>query len=154
MNTITGTVEEVRLVENKKFSTIHQGTVDTPVEVSATVLLEDGRRAYVRTKVATKSETPGPGFAIHYRLSADGEQYQTWQRKPTGKKDGWPWALVGEGGVSSSEQFNVALVYWTLELMVWAGDKVTIRGTVEAPASGKNYLNVKRAKILSLEREW
>lgn len=154
METITGTVEEVSLVEGKNFSRIQQGTVITPVEVKATVLLEGGRRAYVQTRAAEKHSSPGPGFSITYLLSKDGQEYQDWHLKLKGKRDGWPWALVDEGGVSVSPWANAALVYEKLTLMVWAGDKVTIRGSVEEATSarGNKYLNVRRAKILNLER--
>lgn len=155
--TLTGRVDQITLTDSEMGGHRTGSSIGTGKRVEATILLEDGRKAYVQTTVGEQVLYP-------YLGPMGSESYQPGNTDVDAAKatDGrWPWAIDSGLSVATPtpgspfEGSPTAIyMYSRPVLTVWRDDTVTLRGTVEERLSraGHNYLVVKRAKVLKLDR--
>jgi acyl dehydratase len=152
MREIAGTVEDIKLEKREELLRSYGSGHEAPMVVKATLVLADGRRAYVTTQVATWHWFAGIG-----PCGSEGI-FPT----PSQERAAHPWFVkddhmaLPEPGTLGHKN-GIAYGYDSATLTVWAGDVVTVRGTVEEKTSkqGTGYLCVKRASVTAWNRpEW
>jgi hypothetical protein len=154
---VTGEVESIEFIREDAHRRILQsGHYETPIVVKATIKLEDGRRAYVETLAGTWyfHDVGGGGNIEGFRMTEGATDPNGWtaEKGARVRADAWPWAIPAGMEVLSGSNFGLAIHHYAPT--VWLRDRVTVRGSLSERTSqaGHDYVTVKRARVIALER--
>lgn len=148
--TITGTVEEVKLVEERDYARRSAGSLYIPIKVKATVSTSEGM-VYVSVQVCEHT---------HYDVGGGGH-IECWQPSVTEerahKSNAVSWTIPAEDKTQIAAWSNGALARdgGPPSLAVWRGDLITVEGSAEDKLSskGNHYVTMNRAKLTSVVRD-
>lgn len=140
MEIVTAVVEKVSLGKGQSYDP-HQGkySYNLPLILEATLILDDGEKAYLKTQVGE--------YSVTNSVVAVMESYSL-----TPQPNGWEWALntkkeFGMGFMKQAFGMQASPI-----LMIAAGDCITIKGSVTTVTSkfGNTYKKINRAKLIDV----
>ena len=149
-NEISGWVERIEVQKQDEHLRRSAGATYAPVKVKAVIALADGRTVYVSVQVGEWAtyNAGGGGWIEAFHASKTEEAVQA--------SGGWSWMLPEKSrGTEVVDGSNFGLAHTPIpHPAIWAGDEVTVRGTIEEKMSkaGNAYLCVTRAKLVEVTK--